>query len=198
MDESIRHAGRPLVFRQRESGLRVEYRKTGIIHLHTVLLFRLDARYDGVAVHLRRRSRQCHHIAERQDFPDEAAVAHQIPGIAVVTHGGRYQFRPVEYGTASDREQKIHPLALALCDRLAERLYFGIGFDAPELDVVAAGQCRRDLFVHTVLLHASAAEGHHDFHSNRYLCREAGYHPFAEYQFGRVLKNEVLHAFSPN
>lgn len=79
-----------------------------------------------------------------------SALAHQFPCIAVVEQSCRNEFRAVDDRTAAHGQQEIDFALLAQCDRLAQRLDRRVGFDAPELDRVAAREGGAHLVVDAV------------------------------------------------
>ena len=190
--EGIGQSAGHLPLGQREGLFGIEYRKERVVAVERIFLLRLAARDDGAVVHLRACGRDRQYRTQRYGAL-RSALAHQFPCIAVVEQSCRDEFRAVDDRTAAHGQQEIDFALLTQCDRLAQRLDRRVGFDAPELDQVAAFECGDDLIVDAVTLDASAAEGQHDAFSGGNELRQTGDLALAENQFGRIVIDEVVH-----
>ena len=192
--EGIGQSAGHLPLGQREGLFGIEYRKERVVAVERIFLLRLAARDDGAVVHLRACGRDRQHRTQRYGAL-RSALAHQFPCIAVVEQSCRDEFRAVDDRTAAHGQQEIDFALLAQCDRLAQRLDRRVGFDAPELDRVAAREGGAHLVVDAVAPDRAAAESHHHALAGWNQLAEPGDHPLAEDQLRGVLKNEILHNF---
>ena len=192
--ERVGNTASHLIGRQRECHLGIEDRELRIGGVEGIFLGSCGVRDHRAVVHLRARCGERHHRRKGQHATLGATRECQLPSVTIVVNSRGYELSAVEYRATTYGKQEIDALGAALLHSTTQGFDLRVGLNAPEFDIVAAGQCGCNLFIDTVSAHATAAECDHNLLVGRDFACQACNHTATEDNLGRVAESEVIHS----